>query len=123
MTNKKIIFLTIDDDFISRKLISSILKKFPGGSEIIEAENGKEALEILKRRNDVDLILLDMNMPVLNGESFLINLPEDTFIPIIVMTTDEKYKSIALDSGAAEFMVKPINPETLISKIQEYVGN
>lgn len=122
MKDNKTVFLTIDDDFISRKLVSSILKKYPGGAEIIEAENGQEALAILARREDIDLILLDMNMPVLNGQNFLASIPEDLYSPIIVLTTDEKYKEIALDSGATDFMVKPIEPENLISKIEEYLG-
>lgn len=119
----KVTFLIVDDDFISRRLIIKILdKKYSSEEmEIIETEDGKQALEVLEKRDDIDIIFLDMNMPVMNGPAFLANLPEDTFIPIIVLTTDEKYKTEVLDSGATDFMVKPIQQDTLLSKIEDYL--
>ena len=118
----KLIFLAVDDDFVSRRLMSSILKQYNGDVEVIEAENGEEALEIVKEYEDeISLILLDMNMPKLDGIGFLNAIPEDIFIPIIVLTTDESKKSDALDAGAADFMMKPVNNAKLINKIKDYL--
>lgn len=120
----KVTFLIVDDDYISRRLIRKILdKKYNKEDlEVLEAADGKEALEILgERSEDIDIIFLDMNMPIMNGPSFLSNLPEDIYIPIIVLTTDEKYKEEALDSGATDFMIKPIQQDPLLSKIEEYL--
>ncbi len=64
--------LVVDDDFINRKLIQAILKRHTGLiGEVLEAENGSEAISVLKEHNDIDLILLDILMPVLDGKEFL----------------------------------------------------
>jgi putative two-component system response regulator len=119
---EKLIFLAVDDDFVSRKLMASILKQYSKEIEIIEAENGEEALQIVEEyEEEISLILLDMNMPKLNGIGFLNAIPEDVFIPIIVLTTDESKKSEALDAGASDFMMKPVNNIKLIEKIKDYL--
>jgi len=113
--------LIVDDDSTNRKLLATILKK--GNYEIIEAENGIEALN--KLTPDVDLILLDLIMPLMGGIEFLKILPskkpECINIPVIVLTTDDSKKTEAINHGAKEVMIKPINPALLLDKINSYL--
>ncbi len=121
---KKLKILAVDDDFINLKLISSMLKKNPNVELIVEATNGLDAINLLKDQNDVDLILLDIKMPVMDGIEFLTNLqPMREFkdIPVIVLTTDETRKNEAFDKGAFDFLVKPIREVDLSAKIARVV--
>lgn len=121
---KKIKVLLVDDDFINLKLLQSMLKKNESIGEMIEAKNGLEALTILKEHPDIDLILLDIKMPVMDGIECLINLqsmPELKNIPVIILTTDESKKREAFDNGAFDFLLKPIRENDLRSKISTIV--
>ncbi len=122
--NKRIKILTVDDDFINLKLLSSMLKKNSLVSEIIEAKNGLEALNVLNSKPDIGLILLDIKMPIMDGIEFLNNLESMSDlnkIPVIVLTTDETKKREAFDHGAFDFLVKPIREAELNSKILKVV--
>jgi putative two-component system response regulator len=114
--------LVIDDDFINRKLIQALLKRHPELiGEVLEAENGSEALSILKEHKDIDLILLDILMPVLDGKEFLKifrSEPANEKVPIIVLSTDDTQKSTVMNLGAEYFMIKPINEDELIENIK-----
>jgi CheY-like chemotaxis protein len=116
--SKKI--LIVDDDATNRKLLATILKK--GNHEIIEAENGVDALN--KLTPDIDLILLDLIMPLMGGLEFLEALPskkpECMNIPIIVLTTDDSKRVEALNKVAKEVIIKPVNPTVLLDKIAMY---
>jgi len=118
--SKKI--LIVDDDATNRKLLNIVLSKKPG-IEVIEANNGSEALN--KLSPDVAVILLDIFMPVMNGIEFLKNLkmekPEFTNIPVIILSTDDTKKEEALAWGANEFVVKPVNPVELWERISKYL--
>jgi len=118
--------LVVDDDFINRKLIQAMLKRHPDMfSEIIEAENGSEALSILRKNEGINLILLDILMPILDGREFLkIFRSEDNneSIPVIVLSTDDTQKSVVLELGANDFIIKPINEEELIERIKKWTS-
>jgi len=120
MSKKKI--LIVDDDTTNRKLLQTILAT-KGGYEVIEAENGVDALE--KLTPDVSLVLLDLIMPVMNGIQFLqrfkIEKPECSNIPVLVLTTDDSKKQEALNAGAQEVIIKPINPVQLLEKVANHV--
>lgn len=121
---KKLKILAVDDDFINLKLISSMLKKNVNIDTIIEATNGLDALNLLKTEANIDLILLDIKMPIMDGIEFLTNLqsmPEFNKVPVIVLTTDETRKNEAFDRGAFDFLVKPIRDHDLSSKIQKVI--
>ncbi len=119
--------LVVDDDFINRKLIQAMLKRHPEMfSEIIEAENGSEALSILRKNSGIDLILLDILMPVLDGKEFLKifrSEEENKNIPVIVLSTDDTQKNTVLDLGAEDFIIKPINEDELIERIKHWAGS
>ena len=114
--------LVVDDDFINRKLIQALLKRHPDLiSQIVEAENGSDALQALRDNPDIDLILLDILMPVLDGKEFLKIFrsdPENSKVPVIVLSTDDTQKSVVFDLGAEDFIIKPIAEEDLINRIR-----
>ncbi len=121
---KRLKILAVDDDFINLKLISSMLKRNVNVDMIVEATNGLDALNLLKTETNIDLILLDIKMPVMDGIEFLTNLqsmPEFQKLPVIVLTTDETRKNEAFDRGAFDFLVKPIRDHDLSSKIQKVI--
>ena len=114
------IVLAVDDDMINLKLLKSMLTKSGKVSEVIEAKNGSDAIGILKSRNDIDLILLDIIMPIMSGiEMLKVVRADDNLrqLPIIVLTTDETKKSDALEFGANAFIMKPIRNDDLMKKI------
>ncbi len=120
----KINILSVDDDFINLKLVSSILKRNGHVNKVIEAANGLEALEEIKKNKDVNLVLLDMVMPVMDGSKFLDSLMVDkelSKIPVIVLTTDETKKQEAFEKGAYDFIVKPVREHVLNEKIDKAV--
>ena len=120
--NKKINVLSVDDDFINLKLVGSILKRNEHVNSVIEASNGLEAMEKLKASSDINLILLDMVMPVMDGAKFLdtISAQEEwKDIPVIVLTTDETKKHEAFEKGAYDFIVKPVREHILNEKIDK----
>jgi len=107
--------LVVDDDNINRKLLNVLLKK-TGKYEVIEAENGMEALNIIKNES-IDMVLLDIIMPVMDGIDLLkILKSDDNFknIPVVILTTDDTKKSEALAIGAASVLIKPIKEPELM---------
>lgn len=116
-----LIILAVDDDIINIKLLKSMLTKTGHVSEVIEAKNGSDAVDILKQRNDIDLVLLDIIMPIMNGIEVLQVVRADANlrqVPIIVLTTDETKKGEALEFGANSFLMKPIRKDDLIAKMK-----
>lgn len=124
MSNKTIRVLAVDDDMINRKLIRSMLMKADNVSEVIEATNGMDALDILKKDTSIDIILLDIIMPIMGGIDFLKVARADDMmksIPIIVLTTDETIRAEALNEGANDFLTKPIREKDIVSKIAKLI--
>ncbi|RLA70938.1 MAG: response regulator [Epsilonproteobacteria bacterium] len=115
--------LIVDDDFINRKLLSTLLKKNPSVTDMIEAENGSDALDKLKKDQDIDLILLDIMMPVVDGIEFLKIFRSNmanSHIPVIVLSTDDTRKTEVFDNGANDFLRKPVKQEELTAKIVQW---
>ncbi len=115
--------LLVDDDFINRKLLQTLLKKNASVTEVIEAENGSDALDKLKKENNVNLILLDIMMPIVDGIEFLKIFRSDmanAHIPVIVLSTDDTRKTEVFDNGANDFLRKPIKEEQLFAKISQW---
>lgn len=118
--SKELIILAVDDDLINLKLLKSMLLKNPDVKEVIEAKNGADAVSQIKSRSDINLILLDIIMPIMNGLEVLKVVRSDENIeqlPIIVLTTDETKKTEALELGANDFLMKPIRSTELMQKI------
>ena len=122
--SKELIVLAVDDDMINLKLLKSMLTKNPDVKEVIEAKNGADAIGHIKARSDIDIILLDIIMPVMNGIEMLKVVRSDENIkqvPIIVLTTDETKKTEALELGANGFLMKPIRNSELNEKINSVI--
>jgi len=120
MTRDDLVVLAVDDDMINLKLLKSMLNKSGKVKEVIEAKNGSDAIGELKSRDDIDLILLDIIMPIMGGIDMLKVVRADDNLrqlPIIVLTTDETKKVEALECGANGFLMKPIRQDDLIKKI------
>ena len=115
--------LIVDDDMINRMLLKTLLKKNSTVSEVIEAENGSEALEKYKAEDGINIILLDVMMPILNGVEFLKIFRSEVnnnHVPVIVLTTDDTRKTEVFDNGANDFLRKPILGEELNEKISQW---
>jgi len=115
--------LTVDDSPSVRKLVKFTLKA--KGFQVSSAGDGVEALELIKQE-DFDAIILDINMPRMNGLDFLKHIKADAqhaSIPVIMLTTegqdDDKDKAVAL--GATAYMVKPFKPTQLLTLIEKIV--
>ena len=113
--------LIVEDSPMMRQLISFALRRIPG-LDFVEAENGASALEVLDQR-EVDVILLDLNMPVMSGFTFLERLSEqkDRLPPIIVITTEGGTEDVerALELGATAYVTKPVQAASLAQRVQE----
>lgn len=114
--------LIIDDAITVRIMTQAFLKEL-GFSEIHIAENGMEALEILGHLGRVDLILVDWNMPLMNGLDFVKEIrkdPQFSEVKIMMMTTENSMDKIvtAMDAGVNEYMMKPFSKDILADKLQ-----
>jgi len=118
----KLHILLVDDDAINRKLIKALLSHYPDMVEdIIEASNGAEALEEVKKNENINLVLLDIIMPILDGKAFLKTFrsqKRNSSTPVIVLTTDDSKKPEALNYGADDILIKPIKEEELLKHIR-----
>ncbi len=120
--SNNLIVLAVDDDMINLKLLKSMLNKLDNIAEVVEARNGADAINVLKERDDIDMILLDIIMPVMGGLEMLQVVRADENLkqlPIIVLTTDETKKTEALEKGANGFLMKPVRAADVAQKIQE----
>lgn len=112
--------MVIDDSKTVRSYHRTILNDL--GINVLEAENGMEALE-KTLDNKIDLYLVDINMPIMDGYSFISELrkqPTGKFTPVIMITTQEEAtdKLEAFKVGANLFETKPIKPDTLKKYLQ-----
>jgi len=113
--------LVVDDSRVVRKVARRILEG--QGFDVIEAEDGQQALESCRRQLP-GCVLLDWNMPVMNGIEFLRALRSEfgTDHPTVVLcTTETELERIteALESGAQEYIMKPFDAEILMDKLAQ----
>ena len=117
--------LIVEDNEINRMLLGEILS---ADYQVIEAENGLEALSVLKERGDViSLILLDITMPVMDGYTFLSIVKKDpvfSSIPVIVTTQSdsESDEVAALSHGASDFVAKPYKPQIILHRVASIIN-
>jgi len=113
--------LVVDDSKAIREIEKRYLEEL--GFTVLEAENGEEALSVVKENPDLTLILLDWHMPVMNGYEFLKRLRENpawSEIKVMMVTTENQQKSVieAIMAGANEYLMKPFDKEMLETKIK-----
>jgi len=118
--------LSVDDSAIIRKIIRGSAEVL--GLEFLEACDGAEALEVMAiEYQQIELILLDWNMPVMNGFETLKALKSDDryqHIPVMMVTTEGEKANIveAIKAGAKHYLVKPFTPEDLLARMMESMG-
>lgn len=115
---EKLKILVVDDEFRMRKLIKDFLIK--NEYDVVEAENGEEALSIFKSDKKISLIVLDVLMPKLNGFETLIEIRKISKIPVIMLTakTEEKDELQGFKLGVDEYISKPFSPKVLVARIE-----
>ncbi len=117
--------LVVEDNELNRAMLCQILSQ---EYQILEAENGREALEILREYQDgISLVFLDMVMPVMDGIAFLDRLRSDSrlsFVPVVVTTqsSSEEDEVIALAHGATDFVPKPYRPKIILHRAANLIA-
>ena len=112
--------LVIDDSRTVRAIIGKILRD--EGLDVVEAANGREGLERLRETEGVELVLVDWNMPEMNGLEFIQAVRADRAydpVRIMMVTTETEHGQVrrALDAGANEYVMKPFTREVLVAKL------
>ncbi|MGN1095858.1 MAG: EAL domain-containing protein [Eubacteriales bacterium] len=123
LSKKKI--LVVEDNDLNREMLSAILSE---EYYVLQAENGKVALDILSKNADsIALILLDIVMPIMDGYTFLEIIKSDenlSLIPVIVMTQNdsEDDEVSALSHGATDFVSKPYRPQVILHRVASLIS-
>lgn len=116
--------LIVEDNGLNRAMLYEILSN---EYQVLEAENGQVALDILKQqKEEIALILLDVMMPVMDGYTFLDRIKEEpdlALIPVIVMTkSDSEADEVnALAHGATDFVPKPYRPKVILHRVANII--
>jgi two-component system chemotaxis response regulator CheY len=113
--------LVVDDSKTIRTILSRTLTQL--GYEVRQAENGREAMEVLAAEKAVTLVLTDWNMPEMNGLEVVKQIrkkPELASLVIVMVTTETEmdHMAAALEAGANEYVMKPFTKEILLEKLQ-----
>jgi CheY-like chemotaxis protein len=122
MTKK---ILVVDDEPDILKVVIFRLKK--AGYEIVNATNGREALDLLQCGTGYDLIVLDLVMPVMDGYELCKRLKADEktkYIPILILSasTTRDIKQRIMELKVNDYILKPFEPEILVSRIKSIIG-
>ncbi len=115
--------LVVDDSELIHNMYRIMLRKYAGCC-MTSAMNGREALDVFERETDFDLVLLDINMPIMNGLEFLRKFrkkKESVQIPVIVISTEGKEEDTlrAIKIGASGYIVKPFQSSRLHELIEK----
>ena len=116
--------LAVDDSPSMRRMVAHVLRT--GGYEVLEAEDGEEALRIARARR-VDAVLTDQNMPRMDGLTLvrrLRSLEEYSRTPLMLLTTEssQEMKQKGREAGATGWMVKPFDPDRLLQMFAKLFG-
>lgn len=118
--------LSVDDSGVMRKIIGRSVDVL--GYGFLEAANGVQALEVVdKHRSEISLIILDVNMPEMDGFEVLTRLkgsPQWASIPVMMLTTESERDKIirAVQAGAVNYICKPFQQDDLTVKIAQSLG-
>ena len=113
--------LIIDDSRVLRRLLGDMLRQL--GFEVSEAQDGNDGLKRLEERPDQDVVLVDWNMPVMNGLDFVCAVRADRRfgrLPLMMVTSETELEQMAtaLGAGANEYIMKPFSKEVIAEKLQ-----
>jgi len=110
--------LVVDDESRLRKLVRDFLSR--KGYEVIEAENGEQAVDIFYDTKDIALIILDVMMPKMDGWQVCREIRRLSDVPIIMLTakSDEKDELLGFELGVDEYISKPFSPKILVARVE-----
>lgn len=114
--------LVVDDSSLIHQMYRLVMSRYK--CDIVDAMNGQEALDLLSVQNDIQLILLDINMPVMNGVQFMEKAARSGLpsrIPVIIISTEGKEEDTirGLKLGAKGYLKKPFNPADLYTLVEK----
>lgn len=124
---KSLNILLIEDDAIEVMKFHRVLKTLERNHKVEEANNGEEALVLLKEKEIIpDIIVLDLNMPKINGIEFLGILKQDEvlkYIPAIILTTSNNHRDVleCYKIGIAGYLIKPLKYEEYVDRIKKLI--
>lgn len=118
MNNETIKILIADDEARMRALVRDYMRM--KGFQVLEAENGVEALAIFEREPDIALVLLDVMMPELDGFETLKELRRISEVPVLMLTarSEERDELQGFSLGADEYIAKPFSPKVLMARVE-----
>lgn len=110
--------LVVDDESRMRKLVKDFLTK--SNYEVIEAEDGAQAIDLFFEQNDIALIILDVMMPNMDGWQVCKEIREYSKVPIIMLTakSDERDELQGFELGVDEYISKPFSPKILVARVE-----
>ncbi len=110
--------LVVDDESRMRKLVRDFLVK--NNYEVVEAADGEEALNLFFEKNDIDLVILDVMMPKMDGWQVCREIREYSKIPTIMLTakSDERDELLGFERGVDEYISKPFSPKILVARVE-----
>lgn len=110
--------LVVDDEARMRKLVRDFLQK--SGYDVIEAEDGSQALDIFFESKDVALVILDVMMPKMDGWATCREIRQYSQVPIIMLTakSDERDELLGFQLGVDEYISKPFSPKILVARVE-----
>lgn len=110
--------LVVDDESRMRKLVRDFLVK--NNYEVVEASDGEEALDLFFEKNDIDLVILDVMMPKMDGWQVCREIRAYSKVPIIMLTakSDERDELMGFELGVDEYISKPFSPKILVARVE-----
>jgi CheY-like chemotaxis protein len=116
--------LIVDDDIRNVFALTSVLEQH--GLSVLYAENGREGIEVLEQHEDVAVVLMDIMMPEMDGyatTNAIRRMPQFAGLPIIALTAKAMKgdREKAIESGASDYVTKPVDPDHLLSVMQQWM--
>lgn len=114
--------LLVDDSRTMRSIQRKVLESMSAGADFTEAADGVEALAAIAAKGKFDLVLVDWNMPNMDGHTLVTRIREkDKATPLVMVTTEAEKQRVldAIKAGANNYVVKPFTPETLSEKVKQ----
>ncbi len=115
---EKLKVLVVDDESRMRKLVKDFLSK--KNFEVLEAENGEQAVDLFFESKEIALIILDIMMPKMDGWQVCREIRQYSRVPIIMLTakSDEKDELLGFELGVDEYISKPFSPKILVARVE-----
>lgn len=114
----KLKVLVVDDESRMRKLVRDFLVK--KDFDVVEAEDGEQAIDIFYSDKDISLVILDVMMPKMNGYEVCRTIRKDSKVPIIMLTAkaEEQDELLGFNLGVDEYISKPFSPKILVARVE-----